>query len=428
MSHTCDRCRTSYDSGAFYGGHDYCNTCYVKIQEEERKKREDDRRKTEEARKERERQFVKDREKHDMYKQMEEEKRHRELEADKQHEREVQQKILEQQKHLLEERSVAKQKHHWDITIARPGEVKAVVAPPDPMQIKTPMKTKPVKFQSTDMPGRRYKLDMTGVKPAPKKRERAKAISSVGLSVKKGLPVSLSVGQKEVKTLFMAKNSSPTKLTLEFAITIEDSKKKQIEPKLEPKQCAIEPDAEMELTAQFDLKDDAPTGPLTMTAQLRENAIYVDRESAKSEAIALSAQVKTAMELEYIPGSAEFEKQDNGTLALILVFQNTGETGGFLVTRSSVGYGVENRMKRSNLAAKTKIKGKQKKVRLVFSPSEETAIKFLTFDFSGTDANGKEYKFQNSLDVKSGKLKKEKKGKKEAGEAPEGDVGKETGG
>lgn len=425
MAHTCDRCRTSYDSGAFYGGHDYCNTCYVRIQEDERKKREEDRRKMDDARKERESLYLKNREEHDLHRQMEEEKRRREIEADRQSERETQQKILEQQKRLLEERSVAKQKHNWNITISGHETVREIAAPPAPMQMNTKAKIKPVKVLQTMMPGKRYKPDTTGAKPPPKKKERLTGLSGVGLSVKKGLPVSLSVGQVGVKTVFVAKNSSPARLTLEFAITIEDSKKKQLEPRLEPKQCALEPDAEMELAAEFDLKDDTPTGPLSMTAQLRENAIYVDRESAKSEQLALSSQVKTAMELEYVPGSAEFEKLEDGALALILVFQNAGETGGLLATRSSAGYGTESRMKRSSLAKKTKIKGKQKKIRLEFSPAEETAIEFLSFDFAGTDANGKEYALKNSFDVKGGKLKKEKKG---TGEAPEGDAEEESGG
>ena len=61
MSHHCDRCRAEYDSGAFYGGHDYCSLCYVRIMEDEKQKRRD-----EEKRKEREKQYLIDKRREEM--------------------------------------------------------------------------------------------------------------------------------------------------------------------------------------------------------------------------------------------------------------------------------------------------------------------------------------------------------------------------
>ena len=417
MSHHCDRCRAEYDSGAFYGGHDYCSLCYVRIMEDEKQKRRD-----EEKRKEREKQYLIDKRREEMArkdekaKQLEQqtELRREEMRAEQGRDKEARM----QQLRIAGAKDIGKQRHNWDITISSPVTSPSISAPPDTMQTQKKAKLpKPKPLLDVHMPPKKYKPIKTDG-GAPKKKEAKKANTAVSLKVKDGLPVSLSVGQKGVKALFIGKNSSEKRLTIEFSVAIEDSKEKPIEPKLEPKQCSIEPDSELPFSLEFDVKEDSETGPLTLSAQLRENGFYVDRESAKSEQIVLTSQVKTPMQLEYAPGSAEFEKQADGTLALALVFENTGETGGFLLARSSVGYGTEMRMKRSNLAKKTKIKGKQKKVKLVFSPAEETAIEFLAFDFSGTDANGKEYLLRNSFDVKSGKMKRETKAgeKKESAE------------
>jgi len=397
------------------------NTRMVKAARERKKKQDEERKRAQEK------QFVEDRRRAEM--------EHKEIEAKR---LEQQQELKRQEMRAEQERDkearfrdlrtagakdIGKRRHNWDITISSPVASPSISAPPDTMQTQMKAKlSKPKPLPDVHMPPKKYKPIKTDG-GAPKKKEAKKANTAVSLKVKDGLPVSLSVGQKGVKALFIGKNASEKRLTIEFSVSIEDSKEKTIEPKLEPKQCLIEPDTELPFSLEFDGKEDTETGPLTLSAQLRENGFYVDRESAKSEPIILTSQVKTPMQLEYIPGSAEFEKQAGGALALALVFENTGETGGFLLARSSAGYGTEMRMKRSNLAKKTKIKGKQKKVRLVFSPAEETAIEFLAFDFSGTDANGKEYLLRNSFDVKSGKMKREtragaeKEGKKEGAKA-----------
>lgn len=408
MAHTCNRCRTSYESGGFYGGHDYCVTCVVRVQEEERQQ------KAEEKRREQEIRLIQGKKKEELIHRMLEEKQRRhqgELKREAEIIEEKKEREIALQKiRAAGAKDVGRQRHDWNITIAKPPGQQTQTA--DVIGAGQPKKLAPLPRppSGTQMPGRRHILERPE-EAAKKKREKAKEKVAVSLVLKDGLPVSLSVGQTGIKTQFIAKNTSTKKLTLEFSVVIEDSKKKRIVPVLEPKQCVLEPDSEVPMRADFDLPVETETGPLAFTAQLHENAIYVDREGAKSEPIVLTSQVKTPMWLEYRPGSAEFEKQEDGTLALALVFENTGETGGFLFPRSSVGYGLERKMKRAALTGKTKIKGKQKKARLVFSPAEETAIDFLVFDLTGTDANGKEFKLQKSINVKGRGAEEGGKGK-----------------
>ncbi len=110
----------------------------------------------------------------------------------------------------------------------------------------------------------------------------------------------------------------------------------------------------------------------------------------------LSCDVKTPLDLEYRKKSASFMRKD-GTLFLSLQFDNKGESGGLLSTKSSVGYGGETRQLRANLAQQAKIKGMQKKAGLLFSPPKEASLEKLSFDLVGVDSNGKPYKLQKTI-------------------------------
>ena len=425
MAHTCNRCRTSYESGGFYGGHDYCNTCFVRVQEEEKQKKAEERKRELEVR------FLQEKRKEELARKEQAERQRWEQEKlRREHEQAEQERRAEalQKIRIAGAKDIGKPKHNWDITISKPPEQQTQTADiVGAGQAKRKLALPPAPKARTEMPGRRQMLVHTEI-AQPKRREKPKAIVAVSLAVKDGLPVSLSVGQKGIRTLFTAKNTTAKKLTLEFAVAIEDSKKKQIAPRLEPKQCTLEPGAEAPMRAEFDLPDGMATGPLAFTAQLRENAIYVDREEAKSEPIAMTSQIKTPMELEYLPGGEKFEKQGDGTLLLVLAFENRGESGGFLLPRSTVGYGKENAMKRANLAAKTKIKGMQKKAELRFSPAEKTGMDFLVFDLQGMDANGKEYGLQASVKVRAeGKKEKREAGKAEGKNSGKAQAGAGTG-
>jgi len=382
----------------FHGGHDYCMTCYVRIIDEER------RRKLDEKRRKDEQEFAKKKVEEEFARREQEAKRRRERE-EKERREEIKhqaQEMIMQQKRIAGAKDVGRHKHHWDVTILSPPPVIEAHDEPELRKLQRKQIATPAQQTQTRMPTRAAAPERAEKKPPSKKREMIKAQANVALTVVAGLPVSLSVGQKGIRTMFACRNGSQKRLTLEFAVSIEDAKKKKIEPKLEPKQCSLEPDAEAQLTATFDLQDDANTGPLTLTAQMKENAIYVDRESAKSEPLVFTSQVKTPMELVYLPGSAEFGEED-GTSFLSLAFENVGESGGFLLPRSSTGYGTGGKMLRTNLPAKVKIKGKQKRVELRFSPAQERKIEFLVFDLCGTDSNGKEFKLQKSLNLKADK-------------------------
>jgi len=166
-------------------------------------------------------------------------------------------------------------------------------------------------------------------------------------------------------------------------------------------QCTLDADSEQQFAVKFDLLEDVATGPLSFVANLRENAVYVDRPSAKSAPVTMTSQVKTPMELVYLPGSARFEERD-GETALCAAFENRGETGGILSVRSGASYGSEGKLLHAPLAEKVKIRGLQKKTELAFAPAQKAPLEMLAFELLGNDANGKEYKLQKSFRLKEG--------------------------
>jgi len=114
----------------------------------------------------------------------------------------------------------------------------------------------------------------------------------------------------------------------------------------------------------------------------------------------LTSEIKTPMELAYIAKSCRFERLESGGPVLILVFENKGESGGILSTKSSAGYGNDSGMLRAALPERVKIKGRQKKVELKFAPAQEVAVELLALELLGVDSNGKEYKLQKTIKEK----------------------------
>jgi hypothetical protein len=170
--------------------------------------------------------------------------------------------------------------------------------------------------------------------------------------------------------------------------------------RVQPTQFTFEQGGKGNFSAEFDLRDEVATGTLTLTAQLKENAIYVDRQPAKSNSVVLESKVKTPMDLEYKKGTAAFVEEKGGAAVLCCTFYNKGESGGTLNLKSSVGYGKEGKMKRASLVEKVKIKGMQKKVELKFAPVEKLPVALMVFELLGMDSNGKPYKGQKTLKEK----------------------------
>ena len=397
MAHRCNRCRAEYESGMFHGGHDYCMTCFVRIQEEEARKKKE------------------------------------EIELLRRHEAERQ-----KARGRGDERSVfAKQRMREELEMKlyemRKGELKSSI---DRKKVEEEMRkrayygwrprrdrTKTVEAPATEVEDRRRSTLSPAPKIAPEKQympapqagpgftahlpPEESEIVRVAISATKGLPVSLSVGQKGNTAIFSAKNESQKKITLELAVSIADFRKRTIEATVDPKQQTLGAYGEGQFAVKFDLKDDTPTGPLILSAQLKENAVYVDRQTAASETLTLQSQVKTPMELVYRKGAAFGENE--GGLALCLLFENAGESGGLLSRQSSAAYGSGGRMVSSKLLKQAAIKGRQKRVELRFGPAEKCALEKISFELSGVDSNGKEYRKQGTV------LKKEEKknGKKD---------------
>jgi len=259
MTHVCNRCRAQYEIGMFDGGHDYCMTCYIRVQDEKVKKKQ----------KELEEQQKKDTKKQHMLNELE----------NKLYERRKENAVARQNRIVISGADLHRLKRFGvsETIVVKPG------GPPE-----------------THMPGHGKHLSHLPImkkagldnKELPEYTPIGSTVHSqvgiaedegiVTLKAIEGLPVSLSVGQKNVTLLMVGKNETKKKLNAEFMVSAYDFNKKAISLKLEPGKCTLEPGAEMQFKISFDLEDNVATGPMALSAYLRENAVYVDRLSQKA--------------------------------------------------------------------------------------------------------------------------------------------------
>lgn len=401
----CDKCRTEYESGVDYGGKDYCMTCYIRVKDEEsRKKREDDER-MKRAREEAQKEIVRKRnEEYFQRKALEEKLLREKMERDAEIRKKVQE-AADKKKNRKKDEDEMKKRYYY-------GWKPSVKPPEVPNQKWTAVDEKV--HRAAALPARR---------PAPPDIPMAKPMGGGGevervhremdepevnleLAAQKGLPLSLSCGQKGVRAVFVGKNPARKKITVELSVSLFDFRKNQLGVRVEPTQFTIDDGGKAIFAAEFDLRDDVATGVLTLTAQLKENAIYVDRQPVKSNVVVLESKVKTPMDLEYKKGSAAFEGGKDGAAQLCMTFYNRGESGGTLNVKSSVGYGTDAKMKRAQLVAKVKVKGMQKKVELKFAPAERVPVEKMVSELLGLDSNGKPYKGQKTVKEKIEQQKK----------------------
>ena len=386
MTHRCDRCRAPYESGADLGGHDYCMTCYSQLRQEEAKKRMDE---------EKHRQMQVDLKKYSLHQDYMAQDAARQQRERERTDEERRQDMLQVAKRRVESEQLRKKKT-WDddkpkdagtggeLRIFTPVGRKKKPAPAPAAQKRDEFATYAVRLAQHGKQDEKKKK-----KPPIKPIEQA----VLSLSVSAGLPVSLSVGQKQVQVLLVGKNASTSSMAVGLEASITDSQKSAIASKAEPRTSTIEPEGESRIKVAFDLPEDAAHGMLSFTAVLKENAIYIDKQAAQSNAVSLSSQVKSAMDLQYKRGSAVFESG-----ALILTFKNVGESGGILEMSSYVMYfSQESAGKKAALASRTKIKGGEQGIRLAFSPAEEAAVSRLELCLAGTDSNGKPYSLKRKI-------------------------------
>ena len=446
MARRCDRCRTEYESGVDHGGKDYCMTCYVRVRQEEDAKRRKEERRLEEIRKikeadlrnklEKEAQQRRDKMRKDTLAsgtygyggmavgrkgaageggwswqnrmierrdKAEEDKKKREIEEGKLFEKD-QSEILARRRAEAALYDDERKKHNWSVSIDRQ---KAAAAKAKGESGKNNQQLDIAAGRDGFSAGH---MPLKGIRPEHK-GERIRTPRGVkhgiegepalSLEARKGLPVSLSVGQKDNLLVLAGKNRSDQRLAVELTAALTDSKGKKIDLKLEPGRCGIEPKSEAAFSVKFDLPDGAPRGAMAFMGQIKETAIYVDREAAQSDALRMECVVKTPLDLSYKAASASFERED-GNLFLCLVFDNQGESGGILSPESAVSYGKESMRLRAVLGKKAKIRGQEKNVKLKFEAGGESSLEKLTIDISGVDANGKPYKLQKTIKEKKG--------------------------
>ena len=252
---------------------------------------------------------------------------------------------------------------------------------------------KALRRRAKPVPGIQHKAGAKTALHAPKKPDSSGSRpASLSLEARQGLPVSLSAGQKNVFVVLMGKNASQKPVQAGLLVSIFDSKKNPIIPKIDPKECSIPAQGTAQFSVSFDISDSIPTGPLVLGAFLKENAFYLDSDSGKSSSLSLSSQVKTSLDLEYVRGSFKFA---NGEIRA--EFLNRGQSGGVLGTKSSVLYGSGGRFSRAPLSKKTKIKGLERRAVLVFAPASRVAAKRLAFELVGVDSNGKPYRAKKEI-------------------------------
>lgn len=426
MTHRCDRCRATYESGAFYNGHDYCMTCYNSIkQEAERKLRLEQQkaqRMAEEKRRYAQDSYMRDRAE-EMRKQHEELRR-RELAKEKDRVKELMERKKEEMR--LRWGTQDANRRHESIQGMYSAQAKSRVSVEEELKKRMAWDTMgkavsseggavPLGKQKRKVAARVYRDEPdTGYSPmnapeefrieekgAQKKDDEA---ASVELSVKAGLPVSLSIGQKGVKVALVGRNQSMKSINAEVFVSVFDSKKKPIEPKVEPKKFRLDAQGEKDVAAEFDLKEETEKGPLSFEAYIREDAFYINEVAGRSDPVLLHSQVKTPMDMQYKAGSAKVSQEEAG-LFLCLTFDNKGESGGLLSKKSKAMKYMDDTREEYPLAAETKVKGMEKNVILKFAAeANEVPEKFVIL-LVGVDSNGKPYEKKMEIKKKEGRSK-----------------------
>jgi len=391
MTRRCDRCRSEYESGADFGGHDYCMTCYTQVRLAEEQKR---------AAAER----LNQQKTEYLHKQMREDyarqNTERERKAREFTEESRRLMLLETKKKREVSAEGMRKQMKWRIDLEK---YRSQASETQQFATYSGIKKKSVPAQilqknderATYAARLKRHVENTG-KKKPKKQEVSIEQTSMSLSIATGLPVSLSIGQKQVQVFLIGKNASTTPMAVGLEVSILDSQKNTIAAKSEPRTCTIEPLGESKITVVFDLPEDAARGMLTFTALLKENAVYIGRQSAQSNAVSISSQVKSPLDLQYKQDSALFESG-----ALVLTFNNVGESGGILELSSAVMYFSQNGVgKKAALTSRTKVKGGEKNILLRFAPAEEAVISRLDLNLVGIDSNGKPYSLKRKIEKK----------------------------
>ncbi|VVB58564.1 Uncharacterised protein [Candidatus Anstonella stagnisolia] len=400
MTHTCNRCRTQYESGAFYNGQDYCMNCYVAVmREDEQKRRKEEAIRAEAAakvKKEQERRIVEQEiKKREMLEERKKEGKGREARSysvgglfgsksvaqkRKEDERELaKRKLYDDWKKRLEMLREARKKNEEENLPQRRRE-----------RVHTTANEGVLAQEGVDIASM-HELVVEGPSHKPLKKIQEME-GRLELTVKKGLPVSVSIGQKGNKAVLLGRNISAHRADVELFAVAEDSQGKRVECEIEPKQCAIEADEKSEFVVRFDLKEDSARGNLKLEAYFRERAIYLEGGLGRSNPVVLETNVKTPMQLEYIKGSAEFSEK-----GISLLFDNSGESGGILSVKSK----VECKGESANLKEKKSVKGYEKNIKLEFGLAAGTNADAVKVLLLGVDANGKEYRLVKTIKEKA---------------------------
>ena len=395
MAHTCNRCRTTYESGAFYSGHDYCMSCYVTArQEEEQKKRREEAVAAEaaaKARKEIEKRIVADSLKRRSVgrgSRLEEGLGLRGYVVRGGDSR----TIAEKKKKEREEIAKRKQYDDWK---KRLGVLRGMRAEkeeqsqPQRARHRMPSVVQVGQEEGFEQPASSLELVIEG--PNSPKRNREEAIfGRLELAAKKSLPVSLSIGQKGCKASFAGSNLTSKESHVRLFVSIGDENGKAVECKAVPQECTIAPNEAAEFEVEFDLGEDCARGRLKMAACMKEKAVYLDAAMGRSNTVEMGSNVKTPMQLVYREASAKFIQEEG---AILLEFDNVGESGGILSVKSS----VTCEGAKAALIRQAKVKGFERKIALKFAPVKKECAGELKVFLAGADANGKGYLLEKSI-------------------------------
>jgi hypothetical protein len=217
------------------------------------------------------------------------------------------------------------------------------------------------------------------------------------LEIEVGLPMFLSCGQKNILVKLKGKNKSNEKISAEIFATALDAKKRKINLNFEPKIATLEQEEEKNFLINFDLPENISHGTFTFSAYIQETTVYIDKPQKKSNEVLLNSTILVPMNLGY--KGFEFEKINEETY-LVIQFENLGEAGGIITTASKIKYGDEKEEIEAKLVNETKVKGKEKDIKLNFYPAKELNIKFLKISLFGTESTGKNYQQNYSISVK----------------------------
>ena len=282
MPRRCDHCGAQSETGSDLGGHHYCQSCYgIQKQIQERKHQEEEKQRQKEIAEK----------KHYMHQDMVAKERRR------------QERLLDDLAEAERRRVAyaAKKRRDAEAQLHRKALLGGTLPAKnrvigEELKIFSPLggriKRAGAEDGQANAPHAAAPALRGGKKAAAPQEPLPAGPQTLSLSAKGGLPPSLSPGVAQAEISLVGTNMSGAPMAVRLEVSIQDSQKNAIAPKIEPRIRTIPAGGESEFRVAFAVPQDCANGRLAFSAFLLENAIYIGRQPAQSGTVSLVSQVR----------------------------------------------------------------------------------------------------------------------------------------